>query len=66
MLGGAGNSAREMLGHLYASQIAHLVTTRNPNEGRTLVLGLGLDKAAATKMDREGFAKVMELVAQCV
>ena len=62
---GAGNIDREMVGHLYASQIAHAITTKDPNEHRTLVLGLGLGKDAAMKMDRDFFYKVLDLVLQC-
>ncbi len=55
-----------MLGHLYASQIANAITTKNPEEHRTLVLGLGLGKHAAVPMDREIFLKVFDLVLQCI
>lgn len=63
---GAGSSDREMLGHLYASQIANAITTKNPDEHRTLVLGLGLGKDAAVEMDRDVFFKVIDLVLQCI
>jgi proteasome assembly chaperone 3 len=55
-----------MLGHLYASQIANAITTKNPDENRTLVLGLGLGKDAAVEMDREAFFKIVDLVLQCI
>lgn len=63
---GAGNAEREMMGHLYASQIANAITTKNPNENRTLVLGLGLGKDAAVEMDRDVFSMVIDLVLQCL
>ena len=56
---GAGNSDREMMGHLYASQIAHAITTKNPGESRSLMLGLGLAKA---EQDRDVFLQVIDLV----
>jgi proteasome assembly chaperone 3 len=63
---GAGNSDREMLGHLFASQIANLITTKNPDEDRTLVLGLGLGKEAAVEMEREAFLAIVDLVLRCI
>jgi proteasome assembly chaperone 3 len=63
---GAGNTDREMLGHLYASQIANAITTKNPDERRTLVLGLGLGKDAAAELNRDVFFKVIDLVLQCI
>jgi proteasome assembly chaperone 3 len=55
-----------MLGHLYASQIANAITTKNPEEQRTLVLGLGLGKDAAAELNRDVFFKVIDLVLQCI
>jgi proteasome assembly chaperone 3 len=55
-----------MLGHLYASQIANAITTKNPDEHRTLVLGLGVGKDAAVDMNRDVFSKVLDLVLQCI
>jgi proteasome assembly chaperone 3 len=55
-----------MLGHLYASQIANAITTKNPDEYRTLVLGLGLGKDAAVEMNRDVFFKVLDLALQCI
>lgn len=63
---GAGNTEREMLGHLYASQIADAITKKNPEEHRTLVLGLGLGKDAAVEMNRDVFFKVLDLVLLCI
>lgn len=56
---GAGSPAREMTGHLFASQIAHAITTKNPGETRGLLLGLGL---AAAETDRDEFLEVVDLV----
>jgi proteasome assembly chaperone 3 len=56
---GGGSEDRETLGQLYASQIGSFITLQNPQEERTLLLGLGLEKATST---REGFFDVIELV----
>ena len=47
------------MGHLYASQIAHAIATKNPEESRPLMLGLGLAKA---EKDRDVFLQVIDLV----
>ena len=49
---GAGGEQRETVGHLYASQIASTIATRNPEEARTLLVGFGLQKV---DMERETF-----------
>ena len=54
------------MGQLYASQIASAITTKNADESRTLVLGLGLGKEAGVEADRETFIKVVELVLEIV
>ncbi|KAK0752171.1 hypothetical protein B0T18DRAFT_363150 [Schizothecium vesticola] len=56
---GGGSEDRETLGQLYASQIGSFIALQNPQEERTLLLGLGLEKATST---REGFFDVIELV----
>jgi proteasome assembly chaperone 3 len=56
---GAGGEQRETLGHLYASQIASVIATRNPEESRTVVVGLGLQKV---EMEREAFFDLSELL----
>ena len=56
---GAGGSDREAIGRLYASQIAHAITTKSPEEARSLMLGLGLVKA---DLDREVFLQIIDLV----
>ncbi|KUJ20056.1 uncharacterized protein LY89DRAFT_779917 [Mollisia scopiformis] len=56
---GAGGEQREIIGHLYASQIASAIATRNPEETRTCLIGLGLMKL---DMEREAFFDLLELV----
>lgn len=56
---GAGSTDREAMGQLYASQIASAITTKSPEESRSLVLGLGLAKV---EMDRDVFLKIIDLV----
>lgn len=58
LLGGGGED-RETLGQLYAAQIGSLITLRNPDDRRTLVLGLGLVKVDTA---REAFFDTVELV----
>jgi len=56
---GAGGEQRETIGHLYASQIASTIATRNPEETRTVLVGLGLQKV---DMERETFFDLLELI----
>jgi proteasome assembly chaperone 3 len=51
------------LGHLYASQIASVIATRNPEESRTVVVGLGLQKV---EMEREAFFDLLELLQKVI
>jgi proteasome assembly chaperone 3 len=60
---GAGGEQRETLGHLYASQIASAIATRNPEESRTVLVGFGLQKV---DMEREAFFDLIELVHQVI
>jgi proteasome assembly chaperone 3 len=60
---GAGGEQRETMGHLYASQIASVIATRNPEETRTVVVGLGLQKV---DMDREAFFDLLELIQKII
>ena len=60
---GSGSGDRETMGQLYASQIASAITTKTPDEARTLTLGLGLAKA---DIDRDTFLQVIDLVLQCL
>jgi proteasome assembly chaperone 3 len=58
LLGGGGGD-RETLGHLYATQIASFISTKNPEDRRILLLGLGLE---APQLDQEAFLDILELV----
>ncbi len=58
---GGGSEERETLGQLYASQFASFLSLRDPDEKRTLLLCLGLDKHESTS---EAFYDVIELVQQ--
>lgn len=62
ILGGA-TSERETMGQLYATQIASTIITKNPDEKRLLVLGLGFAKV---EMGREAYFDVVELVLKCL
>ena len=56
---GSGSEERETLGQLYASQIGSFLSLQNSEEQRTLLLGLGLEKATSS---REGFFDILELM----
>lgn len=56
---GAGGNDRETQAQLYASQIASLITTKDPSETRVLMLGLGLAKV---DLSRETFLAILDLV----
>ena len=58
---GGGSEDRNTVGHLYAAQIASHLSLRGPDEQRTLLLGLGLEKVETA---REAFFDVLELVLQ--
>jgi proteasome assembly chaperone 3 len=60
---GGGGEQRETLGHLYAVQIASIIATRNPEETRTVVVGLGLQKV---DMEREAFFDMLELLQKVI
>ncbi|KAL8686787.1 MAG: hypothetical protein Q9218_006866 [Villophora microphyllina] len=60
---GASNSDRETTGQLYAAQIASIIATKNPEEKRTVLIGLGLNKAEAS---REDYYDVVDLVRKCL
>ncbi|KAF8422713.1 hypothetical protein EV426DRAFT_605155 [Tirmania nivea] len=57
---GGGGAERESMGQLYAVQIATAIRMRDNSEGRTVVVGLGLDSRAG--VERDEFFEVMELV----
>ena len=60
---GASNTERETIGQLYAAQIASSIANQNPDERRTVLVGLGLRKAEAS---REDFFDVVDLVKKCL
>lgn len=60
---GGGGEERETIGHLYATQIATLVSSRNPEETRTVLVGIGLLKI---DMAREAWFDILELIQQVV
>jgi proteasome assembly chaperone 3 len=56
---GAGGDQRETIGHLYASQIASAIATKNPEDTRTVLVGIGLQKL---DLGREAFFDLIEMV----
>lgn len=60
---GGGGEQRETIGHLYATQIASLISTRNPEETRTVLVGIGLQKI---DMAREAWFDILEIIQQVV
>lgn len=60
---GAPGSERETVGHMYASQIASAISTKDPHEERTVLVGLGLVNESTS---REEFFDLMDLVVQCL
>ncbi|KAH8888734.1 hypothetical protein GQ53DRAFT_653482 [Thozetella sp. PMI_491] len=58
---GAGGEDRNTVGQLYAAQIASHLSLRNPEDQRTLLLGLGL---GAVETAREAYFDVLELIQQ--
>lgn len=48
LLGGS-TLERETIGQLYATQIASSIAAKEPQENRTVVLGLGLSKVEASR-----------------
>ncbi|GAO16495.1 uncharacterized protein UV8b_06983 [Ustilaginoidea virens] len=55
---GGGGGDRETVGQLYAAQIASHVSLKFPDDRRTLVLGLGLERP---NLEREAFFDLVEL-----
>ncbi|EKD16426.1 uncharacterized protein L3040_008527 [Drepanopeziza brunnea f. sp. 'multigermtubi'] len=60
---GAGGEQRETIGHLYATHIASLIATRNPEDTRTVVVGFGLPKI---DVGRDAFFDMLELVQKVI
>ena len=62
LLGGS-TTEREIVGQLYATQIASAIVTRHPEEKRTVLVGLGFSN---TEVKREVFYDTMDLIQQCL
>jgi proteasome assembly chaperone 3 len=62
LLGGA-TPERETTGQLYAVQLASAIATKNPDETRTVMVGMGLTNPEPS---REQFFDLMELAVQCL
>lgn len=60
LLGGS-TSERETVAQLYATQIASAILTKDPEEKRTVLVGLGLTNM---KADRDNFYDIIEIVSQ--
>ncbi len=60
---GAGGDERETFGQLVSSQIASLVLKRDPEETRTVVVGLGLLKV---DLDRNAWFDLLEMIAKAL
>lgn len=54
---------REALGQTVAVQLASVLAMKRKEEGRMLVVGLGLKQK---ELDGEGFVKIIELVGECL
>jgi len=52
-----------MMGHLIASQLASLILRKEPEETRTIVVGVGLLKVG---LDRDAWFDLLELIAKVV
>ena len=60
---GASNSERETTGQLYAVQIASAILTRNPDERRQVLVGLGLRDVQG---GRHAFYDIIDLALRCI
>ncbi|KAF3314217.1 hypothetical protein TWF173_005080 [Orbilia oligospora] len=60
---GASTPERQAQGQLYAVQLASLLAMRNIRETRTVLVGLGLDRAEHTS---DTFLETLELVGSCL
>lgn len=65
---GAGTSERETMGQLIATQIASVIKTRDPDEARTLVVGMGLKRINLDSGDeqRAAWMDLVDLVTGCL
>ena len=62
LLGGS-TPERETAGQLYATQIASTIVLKNPEEHRSIIIGLGLGKIETTQ---EQFFEILGLVSRCL
>jgi proteasome assembly chaperone 3 len=62
LLGGTVQE-RDATGQLLAVQLASIITTRNKEEGRMIVCGLGLKSPG---LDQQSFLEILELVGKCL
>lgn len=56
-------SERDTAGQLVATQVASAISTKDPEEKRLVVLGMGFEK---NDMSREAFVDVVGLVMGCL
>lgn len=62
LLGGHA-PGQDIIGQLYARQIASAIATKSPGEKRLLVVGLGLE---TTDVDQDAFFDIIDLALQCI
>jgi proteasome assembly chaperone 3 len=62
LLGGA-HTEREATGQLVAVQLASAISSRNKDEGRSVLVGLGL---GFVELETESFVELIELVGGCL
>lgn len=62
LLGGHA-PGQDIIGQLYARQIASAIATKSPGEKRLLVVGLGLE---TTDAGRDAFFDIIDLALQCI
>ena len=60
---GAGGDERETMGQTIAAQVASLITKRDPEEMRTIVVGLGLLRP---DLDREAWFDLLEMIVKAL
>ena len=60
---GAGTDERETFGHLVSTQIATLIQKRDPEEARSVVVGVGM---ADVNLDRAAWFDLLELIAKAL
>ena len=60
---GTSTSERHTVGQLYATHIASVIATRNPQESRAIIVGLGFSKS---EIKRQTFFDTIDLVMTCL